>query len=65
MEKIIRKGFVQAMDGSNNECWVNTQTDEMVKISFKDRDQAWRFYCKPVKITVEIIEESELTEKEE
>lgn len=49
MEKIERKGFVQAMDGT--ECWVNTQSGEMVKISFKDKEQAWRFYCKPVKVT--------------
>ena len=61
MEKIIRKGVIEAMDG--NECWVHTQTDEMVKISFKDRNQAWRFYCKSVKITVEIIDENELTDK--
>lgn len=60
MEKIERKGFVQAIDGS--ECWVNTLSGEMVKISFKDNEQAWRFYCKPVKVTVEIIDESELME---
>lgn len=60
MEKIERKGFVQAMDGKGNECWVNTQSGEMVKISFKDREQAWKFYCKPVKITIEVIDEKEL-----
>lgn len=54
--EIIRKGFVQAMNG--NELWVNTETDEMVKIVVKDRDVQRELYCKHVKITVEIIDEN-------
>ena len=55
---VIRKGFVQAMNG--NELWVNTQTDEMVKIVVKDRETQRKLYCKHVKITIEVIDETEL-----
>lgn len=55
---VVRKGFVQAMNG--NELWVNTQTDEMVKIVVKDRETLWKLYCKNVKITIEVIDETEL-----
>jgi len=55
---VIRKGFVQAMNG--NELWVNTQTDEMVKIVCNDRETLWKLYCKHVKITIEVIDETEL-----
>jgi len=55
---VVRKGFVQAMNG--NELWVNTQTDEMVKIVVKDRETLWKLYCKHVKITIEVIDETEL-----
>jgi hypothetical protein len=55
---VIRKGFVQAMNG--NELWVNTQTDEIVKIVVKDRETQRKLYCKHVKITIEVINETEL-----
>lgn len=55
---IVRKGFVQAMDG--NELWINTQSDEMIKVKFKDRETQWKYYCKYVKVTIEVIDESEL-----
>jgi len=54
---IVRKGFVQAMNG--NELWINTQTDEMMKIVVKDRNIQRKLYCKYVKVTIEIIDESE------
>jgi len=49
--KIVRKGFVQAMDGT--ELWVNTETDEMVKLVVKDKDLRWDAYCRPVTVTFE------------
>jgi len=55
---VIRKGFVQAMNG--NELWVNTQTDEMVKFVVKDRETRRKLYCKHVKISIEVIDETEL-----
>jgi hypothetical protein len=55
---VIRKGFVQAMNG--NELWVNTQTDEIVKFVVKDRETQRNLYCKHVKITIEVINETEL-----
>ena len=55
---VIRKGFVQAMNG--NELWVNTQTDEIVKFVVKDREAQRNLYCKHVKITIEVIDETEL-----
>lgn len=58
MDKIIRKGIVSAKMG--NELWVNTLTDEAVKIQFKDVIAHWDMYGKPVRVTIEIIDESEL-----
>jgi hypothetical protein len=60
MEKktIIRKGFVQAMDGK--ELWVNTQTDEIVRFSVRDDELRKKLYCTHVKITIEQIDENEL-----
>jgi len=55
---VIRKGFVQAVNG--NELWVNTQTDEMVKFVVKDRETQRKLYCKHVKISIEVIDETEL-----
>ena len=54
MEKIIREGFVQAMNGV--ELWVNTESTEMVKFVVKDKEQRFDLYCKKVKITIETIE---------
>ncbi len=51
---VIRKGFVQAMNG--NELWVNTQTDEMVKFVVKDRETQRKLYCRHVTITIAIDE---------
>jgi hypothetical protein len=50
MTKVIQ-GYVQAMNGE--ELWVNTTTDEMVKIVVKDKKERWELYCQHVKITVE------------
>jgi hypothetical protein len=58
MNKIVRKGFVQAMNGT--ELWVNTQTDEMIKFVVKDREIQKDFYCQYVKVTIEIIDESDV-----
>ena len=58
MPSIIRKGFVQCMDGMTS--WINTQSDEMIKVNFKDRETQLKYYCKYVKVTIEVIDESEL-----
>jgi hypothetical protein len=58
MKTIVRKGFVQAMNGT--ELWVNTQTDEMIKFVVKDREIQKDFYCQYVKVTIEIIDESDV-----
>lgn len=50
--KIIRNGYICAMDGT--ELWINTDTDESIKFVIKDHDLRWKFYCKEVKITLEI-----------
>lgn len=57
MNKIERIGFVQAMDGK--ELWVNTLTDEIVKIYVKDKELRENMYCKYVKVTVEEITEEQ------
>lgn len=54
VNKIIRKGYTCAIDG--NTLWVNTETDEIVKFVVKDRALLWKFYCKEVQITIEILE---------
>jgi hypothetical protein len=56
--KIIRKGFAQAMDGTT--LWINTTTDERITINLKDDRVRWDIYCKPVKVTIEVIDDSEL-----
>jgi len=55
---IIRKGFVQAMNG--NELWINTETDEMIRVVVKDRKIQRKFYCSYVKVIIEIIDESDI-----
>ena len=55
---IVRKGYVQAMDGET--LLINTQTDELVKVVVKDKRTRWDMYCKHVKITIEEIDQSEL-----
>ena len=45
---------------NGNELWVNTQTDEMVKFVVKDRETRCKLYCKHVKISIEVIDETEL-----
>ena len=58
MPSVTRNGFTQAMNGE--ELWVNTATDEIVKFVVKDSKTRWNLYCKHVKITIEVIDESEL-----
>lgn len=48
---IIRRGFIQAMNG--HELWINTETDEMVKIVVHDETLLRKLYCTNVKITIE------------
>lgn len=55
---LIRKGFVKATNG--NELWVDTQTNEMIKIIVNDREIQHKLYCEHVKITIEVIDETEL-----
>ena len=55
---VVKKGFVQCMDGET--IWVNTQNDELVTIHIKDKETRWQLYCKHVKVTIEVIDESEL-----
>lgn len=50
-EKIVRKGFSQAMDG--NELWINTEDDQLVKMVVKNTEKRWDLYCRPVTITFE------------
>lgn len=49
-------GFVQAMNG--DEIWVNTTADEMITIKIKGDKLRWLLYCKNVKVTVEILDET-------
>jgi hypothetical protein len=60
MEKIIRKGFMQCMQGKTS--WINTQSDEMIKMDFKNRPEQLNWYCKFVKVTIEEITQSEYNE---
>jgi hypothetical protein len=53
--KIVRNGFVQAMNG--HELWVNTETDEMIKIVVHDETLLRKLYCSHVKITIETFDE--------
>ena len=55
---VIKKGFVQCMDGET--IWVNTQNDELVTIHIKDKETRLQLYCKYVKVTIEVIDETEL-----
>lgn len=55
--KIVRTGFVQAMNG--DELWVNTETDERITIVVKDQKLRWDLYCKHVEVTIEVIDENE------
>ena len=57
-DKIERKGFVQCMSGDR--LLVNTQTDEIISIRFEDREERMKYYCKHVKITIEVIDEKDL-----
>jgi len=61
ISSITRKGFVQVING--NELWVNTQTDEMVKFVVKDKEIQRQLYCKHVKITIDVIDESDIIEQ--
>ena len=56
--KIVKTGFAAAMAGE--EIWVNTTTDERVTITIHDKKLRWGIYCKPVRITIEQINEDEI-----
>ena len=58
MPSIIRKGFAQAMDGET--LLINTQTDELIQVHIKDQKTRWDLYCKHLKITIEVIDETEI-----
>lgn len=51
---LVREGFTQAINGE--ELWINTTVDEMITVVIKDRKLRWDFYCKQVKVTVDVIE---------
>jgi hypothetical protein len=57
--KLVRTGYVGAMAGLD--LVVNTTSDEAVIINVKDRDLRWDLYCKHVRITIEEIDENEIT----
>jgi hypothetical protein len=44
MPSIVRKGFVQCMDGMTS--LINTQSDEMIKVNFKDRETQLKYLIK-------------------
>lgn len=52
--KIIREGFSQAM--KNDEIYVNTRTDEIVRFVVNDPELRKEMYCKKLKITIEAME---------
>ena len=58
MGSIIKKGFAQAIDGEN--LLINTQDDELIQIHIKDKKTRWDLYCKHLKITIEVIDKTEL-----
>lgn len=45
---------------SNGNVDYSTLTDEMVKFVVKDRETRCKLYCKHVKISIEVIDETEL-----
>lgn len=53
IKPIVRIGYTGAMDGK--ELWVNTETDEIVKFVVDDNELRWEYYCKNVKVTIEIL----------
>jgi len=55
---LVKKGIAQAMDGTT--LWINTTTDERITVHIKDDKLRWRLYCKPVKVTFEIIDDTDL-----
>jgi len=55
---VIKKGFAQAMDGET--LLVNTQNDELIQINIKDKKTRWDLYCKYLKVTIEVVDETEL-----
>lgn len=59
LKKEVRIGEIRLINA--NEVWVNTLGDQIIKLSYKDRDEAWSWYCKPVKITIEEISGEEIT----
>jgi len=55
-KKIVRKGFSQAMDG--RELWINTETDEIIKLFVRDDELREELYCRPVTVTFEFGEKA-------
>ena len=58
IKPIIIKGFVQCIDGF--ESCINTQSGEMIKVIFNNKDEQLKYDCKHVKVTIEVIDESDL-----
>jgi len=46
------------MDGET--LLVNTQNDELIQINIKDKKTRWDLYCKYLKVTIEVVDETEL-----
>lgn len=51
---LTQEGYTGALDGHT--LWIDTENG-IIKFPIKDYDLAWRFYCKKLKITIEIVEE--------
>lgn len=55
---VVKKGFAQAMNGKT--LLVNTQNDELIQIKIKDKKTRWELYNKYLKVTIEVIDKTEL-----
>jgi len=54
--KIVRIGFAQAMNGK--ELWINTESDEIIKLFVRDDKLRGDLYCRPVTVTFEFEEKA-------
>ena len=52
---LIRKGYSRSLNGS--ELLIDTETDEMISVKFKNWEESWKYYCKNLKITIEVLPE--------
>ena len=57
-QPLVRYGYVKPLDGLT--ALINTQTDETIRVDFKNRGEQWAYYCKYVKVTIEVINEDEV-----